>query len=260
MNAVLFTALFCECAEGPSSNGANGGGNRCIICGAEKAVWWHAQGSVTFGVAHTPIPTSLAGPDLGLDGLDCSLSLIFEQTKTKCAAEIGLPKAKEIMGARALESLPTAFFDWFVAGAKFCMHAEVEAQKSAMAYKHHQEAKTKGAEINADTINKALGGEFMSKVFLFGLVPRQVGDLSRLLAFQPQYKARQMPPYRIITYVNNMRRRPEDEALLRARPDVAQGELVRVTDQFCFCSLRLRGSCRGITSCAGLEIVDPRQL
>ena len=105
------------------------------------------------------------------------------------------------MGARALESLPTAFFDWFVAGAKFCMHVEVEAQKSAMAYKHHQEAKTKGAEINADTINKALGGEFMSKVFLFGLAPRQVGDLSRLLAFQPQYKARQMPPYRIITYV-----------------------------------------------------------
>ncbi|CAE7238260.1 MET10 [Symbiodinium pilosum] len=73
-----------------------------------------------------------------------------------------MPKAKEIMG--------------------------VEAQKAAMAYKHHQEAKTKAGEINADTINK-------------------VGDLSRLLAFQPQYKA-----------------------LLRARPDVAQGELVRVTD------------------------------
>ena len=53
--------------------------------------------------------------------------------------------------------------NWYVAAPNsVIMHCEVEAQKSAMAYKHHQEAKTKGAEINADTINKALGGEYMS--------------------------------------------------------------------------------------------------
>eukprot|EP00439_Symbiodinium_sp_Y106_P059694 s4742_g8.t1 len=88
-----------------SSNGANGGG------------------SVAFGVAHAPIPTSMADR---------------------------IAEGKGNHGSGSPE--------------------------------------TKGAEINADTINK-------------------VGDLSRLLAFQPQYKAQ-----------------------LRARPDVAQGELVRVTD------------------------------
>mmetsp|Transcript_55269 Transcript_55269/g.103630 ORF Transcript_55269/g.103630 Transcript_55269/m.103630 type:complete len:482 (-) Transcript_55269:389-1834(-) len=86
--------------------------------------------------------------------------------------------------------LPTRPFQpaWLIGMPKAKEMLAVEAQKASMAYKHHQEAKTKGVTVDANTINK-------------------VGDLSRLLAFQPQYKAQ-----------------------LKARPDVAQGELVRVTD------------------------------
>ena len=34
------------------------------------------------------------------------------------------------------------------------LRSEVEAQKAAMAFRHHQESKTNAVEINADTINK----------------------------------------------------------------------------------------------------------
>jgi len=79
---------------------------------------------------------------------------------------------------------------WLVAMPKTQAILSVEAQKYAMVYKHHQavKGKAKTSKVGEDIINK-------------------VGDLSRLLAFQPQYKAQ-----------------------LRARPDVSQGELVRVTD------------------------------
>eukprot|EP00930_Biecheleria_cincta_P080629 TRINITY_DN68_c0_g1_i8.p1 TRINITY_DN68_c0_g1~~TRINITY_DN68_c0_g1_i8.p1 ORF type:complete len:484 (+),score=132.83 TRINITY_DN68_c0_g1_i8:74-1525(+) len=66
--------------------------------------------------------------------------------------------------------------------------ATVEAQQAALAFQHQQECKNKAEGISAESI-------------------KNVGELSKYLAFQPQYKAQ-----------------------LRARPDVAQGELVRVTD------------------------------
>eukprot|EP00913_Durusdinium_trenchii_P021938 g20612.t1 len=74
---------------------------------------------------------------------------------------------------------------WLVAMPQTRAILAVEAQKTAMVYKHHQAVKGKAAKakVSADIINK-------------------VGDLSRLLAFQPQYKAQ-----------------------FRARPDVSQGEL-----------------------------------
>ncbi|CAJ1341953.1 unnamed protein product [Effrenium voratum] len=79
---------------------------------------------------------------------------------------------------------------WLVACPTTRAILGVEAQKAASVYKHHESVKkrAKGTKIKEETINK-------------------VGDVSRLLAFQPQYKAQ-----------------------LKARPDVAQGELVRVTD------------------------------
>ena len=62
-----------------------------------------------------------------------------------------MPKAKEIMGVGTLASKLAC---QLVSAREPLLFDEVEAQKAAMAYKHHQEAKTKAGEINADTINK----------------------------------------------------------------------------------------------------------
>ena len=77
---------------------------------------------------------------------------------------------------------------WLVGAPVMSSVATVEAQRAAMTFQHQQESKNNAEGISADSIKNA-------------------GDLSKYLAFQPQYKAQ-----------------------LRARPDVAQGELVRVTD------------------------------
>ena len=79
---------------------------------------------------------------------------------------------------------------WLMSMPKTQAILGVEAQKVAMVYKHHSAVKDKAAasKVSQGVINK-------------------VGDLCRLLAFQPQYQAQ-----------------------FRARPDVSQGELIRVTD------------------------------
>jgi len=77
---------------------------------------------------------------------------------------------------------------WLVGAPVMKSVATVEAQRAAMTFQHQQESKAKAEGVSADAI-------------------KNVGDLSKYLAFQPQYKSQ-----------------------LRARPDVAQGELVRVTD------------------------------
>jgi len=77
---------------------------------------------------------------------------------------------------------------WLAGSPVMTSVARIEAQRAAMTFQHHQESKSSAGNISADSI-------------------KNVGDLSKYLAFQPQYKAQ-----------------------LRARPDVAQGELVRVTD------------------------------
>eukprot|EP00438_Fugacium_kawagutii_P028508 Skav201408 [mRNA] locus=scaffold4679:20598:23269:- [translate_table: standard] len=79
----------------------------------------------------------------------------------------------------------------------------VEAQKSAMVYKHHEAVKGKASKVSEDIINKAWGVHLVTVGHLL-----IVGWMHS--AAQPACGGLQ--------------------AQLRARPDVAQGELVRVTD------------------------------
>jgi hypothetical protein len=85
--------------------------------------------------------------------------------------------------------------------------AKVEAQKVAMVYKHHAAVKENASKVSQDIINKAESDRvgmghhgtphwqnvIKSRIFHwkssdYRAPQHQVGDLSRLLAFQPQYK------------------------------------------------------------------------
>ena len=125
--------------------------------------------------------------------------------------------------------------NWYVAAPNsVIMHCEVEARSLPWHTSTTRKPRRKGRKsmrIRSTRPWVVNTCPYMSTVFRFGAAKGR-----RLVPASCFPTSVQGSSDAIVPNANNARQQPEDEAQLRARPDVAQGELVRVTDQFCFCS------------------------